>query len=137
MLQKVKSFPHVLVVWSFLFGTQFIFIFAHLHLQTHTHRLTLIHFSSFTKTFNFCDVLYPISYVQLLRICKCKEARRDVLPSFVYFGCSNFKPFQKKLSSFFRVNNEVYTVFRKLNFIQYLPFTIWPFCKICHACTLF
>ena len=94
---------------------------ADTHASTHLNTFLLL------KTYNFCDVLYPISYVQLLRICKCKEARRDVLPSFVYFGCSNFKPFQKKLSSFFRVNNEVYTVFRKLDFIQYLPFTIWPF----------
>ena len=103
--------PLHFVVWS-LFETQFIFIFAHLHLQTHTHRLTLIYFS-FWKTYNFCDVLYPFSYFQLLRICKCKEAR-EVLLSVFFVGSLNFKPFEKKLFSFFRVTNKVYTAFQNL-----------------------
>ena len=121
----------------FLFETQFIFIFAHLHLQTHTHRLTLIHFSSFTKTFNFCDVLYPISYVQLLRICKCKEARERLCCSSFTLVVQISNLLQRQLSSFFFVNNVVYTVFQKLTSFNIYLLLFCPFCKICHACTLF
>ena len=79
-----------------------------------THASTHLNIFLLLKNVQFLWCAVSFFVFSIIAHLQMQRSEREVLLSVFFVGSLNFKPFEKKLFSFFRVTNKVYTAFQNL-----------------------